>query len=129
MNKILFYGTAILLALVVTGFVGVENEADAARRCRRVRCCQPPCAPACATVCQPACAPACATVCQPACAPACAAVVCRGNAAPSAQLIGLKALSFCGACTQDSDCGVDHKCCQGDCPKGKYKCYRVDVCP
>ena len=117
MSKIFFYGATILLALVVTGFVGVENEADAARCRRRVKCCTPTCPPACATV------------CQPACAPACAAVVSRCNAGPSAQLIGLKYTSFCGACTQDSDCGVDHKCCQGDCPKGKYKCYRVDTCP
>ena len=37
--------------------------------------------------------------------------------------------SFCGACTQDSDCGVDNKCCHGDCPDNQMKCYQVATCP
>jgi hypothetical protein len=37
--------------------------------------------------------------------------------------------SFCGACSQNSDCGPGNLCCQGDCPAGKYKCYAVSACP
>ena len=38
------------------------------------------------------------------------------------------AYSFCGACTSHSDCGPGNRCCAGNCPTGKYKCYKVDTC-
>ncbi|MDE2165316.1 MAG: hypothetical protein KGJ66_03125 [Alphaproteobacteria bacterium] len=36
--------------------------------------------------------------------------------------------SFCGACTSDSDCGTNNKCCTGDCTGNKKKCYAVATC-
>jgi hypothetical protein len=36
--------------------------------------------------------------------------------------------SFCGACTDDDDCGTSYKCCTSNCSDGKKKCVRVDTC-
>ena len=36
--------------------------------------------------------------------------------------------SFCGACTDDDDCGVDHKCCTSGCSDGKKKCVKASTC-
>jgi hypothetical protein len=38
---------------------------------------------------------------------------------------------FCGQCTQDSDCGVGHKCCpMSGCSSSKPNaCYAVTTCP
>lgn len=43
--------------------------------------------------------------------------------------VELVACDGCGLCTKDDDCGVGHKCCQGCCPAGQKRCYKVDVCP
>src|SRR5712691_11863755 len=37
--------------------------------------------------------------------------------------------SFCGACTENADCGPTNSCCRGDCPAGQKKCYKVSTCP
>ena len=37
--------------------------------------------------------------------------------------------SFCGACTQHSNCGEGWKCCKSNCKGGKKKCLKVATCP
>jgi len=37
--------------------------------------------------------------------------------------------SFCGACTQHSDCGVGFRCCRSNCQNGLKKCLAVATCP
>jgi hypothetical protein len=49
--------------------------------------------------------------------------------AAAGAMVGAAPDSFCGACTKDDDCGVGHKCCKNNCPKGKYKCLKVSTCP
>jgi len=53
----------------------------------------------------------------------------QGNAPITRKLP--RVAQFCGQCTQDSDCGVGHKCCpMSGCPSSKPNaCYAVTTCP
>jgi hypothetical protein len=49
-------------------------------------------------------------------------------AASPASVLPAELASFCGACTQDADCGTGHKCCKANCTNGLRICKQVTTC-